>query len=229
MQFQEAGPDSDDVLVGCPGCPKCIDHHGYTYHLSAGRPTKAHEYLFLLAKQERYYFDASAIAEPVSVAMVEQMEQGYEGLGLKDYEGAGVQNPSSVKARIIEGARKRQTQRISSRAAIGRGVLPTGNAGRPFCEQTERGVTRNRRTVWTVPTMPYSGAHFATMPEKLVEPCILAGCPLGGLVLDPFVGSGTVVGVAERLGRRGVGVDLSYQDLARQRTRQRGLRFEVTA
>ena len=87
------------------------------------------------------------------------------------------------------------------------------------------GVTRNRRTVWNVNTSPYSGAHFATMPEKLVEPCILAGCPMGGLVLDPFVGSGTVVAVAQRLGRRGVGVDLSYQDLAKKRTAQRGLRF----
>jgi DNA modification methylase len=77
--------------------------------------------------------------------------------------------------------------------------------------------------------MPYAGAHFATMPEKLVEPCILAGCPLGGLVLDPFVGSGTVVAVAERLGRRGVGVDLSYQDLSRKRTAQRGLRFQEPA
>ena len=88
-------------------------------------------------------------------------------------------------------------------------------------------VTRNRRTVWTIPTMPYAGAHFATMPEKLVEPCILAGCPMGGLVLDPFSGSGTVLAVAERLGRRGVGVDLNpaYHQLAKERTRQRGLRF----
>ena len=63
------------------------------------------------------------------------------------------------------------------------------------------------------------------MPEALVEPCILAGCSLGGLVLDPFVGSGTVVAVAQRLGRRGVGVDLSYQDLAKARTAQQGIPF----
>lgn len=87
------------------------------------------------------------------------------------------------------------------------------------------GLTRNKRTVWTVNTQPYMGAHFATMPEALIEPCILAGCPIRGLVLDPFVGSGTVVAVATRLGRRGVGVDLSYQDLARERTAQRGLIF----
>lgn len=73
--------------------------------------------------------------------------------------------------------------------------------------------------------MPYAGAHFATFPEALVEPCILAGCPMGGLVLDPFCGTFTVGAVAARLGRRAVGVDLSYQGLAHQRTRQRGLRF----
>ena len=67
--------------------------------------------------------------------------------------------------------------------------------------------------------------HFATFPEALVEPCILAGCPMGGLVLDPFIGSGTVGSVAERLGRRWVGTDLSYQPLATARTAQRGLRF----
>lgn len=89
------------------------------------------------------------------------------------------------------------------------------------------GVTRNRRSVWSIPTQSYSGAHFATMPEALVEPCILAGCPMGGLVFDPFSGSGTVLAVAERLGRRGVGTDLNpaYHALAKQRTAQRGLRF----
>jgi DNA modification methylase len=139
------------------------------------RPTKAHEYLFLLTKRERYFYDAAAIAEPVSAAMLDQIDQGYDRLGLKDYEAAGVQNPSSVKARIIANARTR-----------------VGGF-------TVEGITRNRRTVWTVNTMPYAGAHFATMPEKLVEPCILAGCPLGGLVLDPFCGTGTVLAVAQRL------------------------------
>lgn len=74
--------------------------------------------------------------------------------------------------------------------------------------------------------MPYAGAHFATMPEALAEPCILAGSPLGGIVLDPFCGSGTTIAVAERLGRHGVGVDLTYHGLAKERTAQRGLAFE---
>jgi DNA modification methylase len=87
----------------------------------------------------------------------------------------------------------------------------------------------NKRSVWTVATHPYAGAHFATFPEKLIEPCILAGAPFGGLVLDPFVGSGTTVAVAQRLGRRGVGVDLSYQQLALKRTAQQGIPFTVDA
>jgi DNA modification methylase len=184
------------------------------------RPTKAHEYLFLLSKSERYHYDARAIAEPVSWAMLAEMEQGYNGLGLKDYDSAGVQNPSRVKARIILGARKRERPNGVSQADAK--LHPLGynsSCGTPD-------ITRNRRSVWTIPTMPYAGAHFATMPEALVEPCILAGCPLGGLVLDPFIGSGTVGAVAERLGRRWVGTDLSYQPLAAARTRQRGLRFD---
>ena len=210
------------------------------------RPTKAHEYLFLLTKAERYYYDADAIAEPVSTAMLAEIEQGYDGLGLKEYESAGVQNPSSVKARIIANAQKKQDGHGRRYEGFnGRYFSPDAKhlrseknaAGRRLVENTQMardaggphdapfGLTRNKRTVWTVPTQPYLGAHFATMPEALVEPCILAGCPLGGLVLDPFVGSGTVVAVAQRLGRCGVGVDLSYQDLARERTAQQGISF----
>jgi DNA modification methylase len=183
------------------------------------RPTKAHEYLFLLSKQANYHYDAAAIAEPVSAAMLQQMDECYDGLGLKDYEAAGVQNPSSVKARIIANARHRRNPRP--------GIdINGGNQASERGIVTDGFLNRNRRTVWTVNTQPYSGAHFATMPEALVEPCILAGCPLGGLVLDPFLGSGTVGAVAERLGRRWVGTDLSYQPLAQKRTAQRGIRFE---
>jgi DNA modification methylase len=131
------------------------------------RPTKAHEYVFLLAKSARYAYDAGAIREAVQVSTIERSRYGQ------------------------------------------------------LAGDNETG--RNKRSVWTIPTLPYSGAHFATMPEALVEPCILAGCPVGGLVLDPFLGSGTVGAVAERLGRRWVGCDLTYHALSTQRTAQRGL------
>jgi DNA modification methylase len=192
------------------------------------RPTKAHEYLFLLSKQERYYYDAQAIAEPVSAAMLQQIDEGYDGLGLKDYDSAGVQNPSSVKARIIANARKHIDNPKKSRGTMATTAANGYRNGDEYAAARLADglpITRNKRTVWTVNTMPYAGAHFATMPEKLVEPCILAGCPMGGLVYDPFCGSGTVLAVAARLGRRGVGTDLSYQDLAKERTAQRGIPF----
>ncbi len=78
---------------------------------------------------------------------------------------------------------------------------------------------RNRRSVWTITTKPFHGAHFAVMPEDLVEPCVLAGCPEGGLVLDPFTGSGTVGAVALRLGRRFVGIELNPDYIAMAQAR----------
>ncbi len=178
------------------------------------RPTKAHEYLFLLTKSERYWYDASAIREPYAESTLTQFEKPYEGLGIKDYAAVGVQNPSDIKRRITDKQR-------------GHGRRHAGFNDRwdamPKVEQQMTGA--NKRSVWNIATMPYAGAHFATMPEKLVEPCILAGCPAGGLVLDPFLGSGTVGAVAARLGRRWVGTDLSYQALAQKRTAQRGLMF----
>lgn len=180
------------------------------------RPTKAHEYLFLLAKSERYYYNAAAIREPYAASTLTQFEKPYEGEATKEYAAVGVQNPSAIKKRITD------KQRGHSRRHAG---FNDRWDAMPKQEQQQGGA--NKRTVWTIPTMPYGGAHFATMPEKLVEPCVLAGSRLGDLVFDPFSGSGTVLAVAERLGRRAVGTDLNpaYLDLAKKRTAQRGLRF----
>jgi site-specific DNA-methyltransferase (adenine-specific) len=162
------------------------------------RPTKAHEHVFLLAKSESYYYDADAIREPHTHPDAD-LNTGNWAASVRD-TGAAFALPAA---------------RAANRAvAMSRPRDYIGHA-----------LGRNKRSVWTVATMPYAGAHFATMPEALVEPCILAGCPVGGLVCDPFVGSGTVGAVAERLGRRWVGTDLSYQPLATARTAQRGLRW----
>lgn len=150
------------------------------------RPTKAHEYLFLLSKAERYYYAADAIRENYTS------------------DQRGDLPPRPLKA-------------IGPNDRGGHSQWETG------LKDLRQHDGRNKRSVWTVPTMPYSGAHFATFPEQLIEPCIMAGCPMGGLVLDPFLGSGTVGAVAERFGRRWVGTDLAYHDLARARTEQRGL------
>lgn len=116
------------------------------------RPTKAHEYIFLLTKSERYYYDADAIKEDAV----------------------------------------------------------SGNPNRP---------KRNKRTVWTVSTKPFKGAHFATFPPDLIEPCILAGCPEGGIVLDPFFGAGTTGLVARRHNRNFIGIELNpqYVEIAKNR------------
>jgi DNA modification methylase len=274
-----------DIIWAKPNClPESV----------TDRPTKSHEYVFLLTKSPDYFYDADAIKEPYDPESFERYKYAfggaknqeltatetsgpgtrthpigmrpYKGLATKDYDAAGAQNPSDTKRRILDGM--------------------------------ENSFGRNRRTVWTINPAAYSGAHFATFPEKLVEPCLLAGtsaygncarcgspwerqtrtasntdpeerrvaleraaaegqhfdrhraasglhayaptvttlgwqptCDCGSadvkpaLVYDPFCGSGTVGEVAERLGRRWVGTDLAYQNLAKERTMQLGLRF----
>ena len=146
------------------------------------RCTKAHEYVFLLSKSARYWYDAEAVAEagtgrPPGNKGLSKYATAYEALG--EYH------------RTASGLEKQ----------------------RPGYE------TRNRRSVWTVATRPYSGAHFATFPPALVEPCILAGCPVGGTVLDPFSGSATTGQVALANARNYIGCELNpeYHELAQRR------------
>ena len=135
------------------------------------RPTRAHEFLFLLSKSERYFYDTEGGREP------------------------------SVTS--SSGNRARRFRREAGGVALDLNRSNQG-FGVPWS-----GSSRNRRDVWTVTAQRYKGAHFATMPEALAEPCILAGCPLGGRVLDPFAGSGTVGAVARRLGREASLVEAS--------------------
>lgn len=123
------------------------------------RCTKSHEYIFLMSKSERYFFDAKSISEPIA--------------------GASVQNLTEM---------------------------------------------RNKRDVWSVNTKPLKEAHFATFPPTLIQPCILAGCPEGGIVLDPFIGSGTTGLVARMLNRNFVGIELNpeYQAMATRRIMSEG-------
>jgi DNA modification methylase len=154
------------------------------------RCTKAHEYIFLLSKSPKYYFDSEAMREPATSTnpKIPWQERTY-GTG----QGVGELNG--------EGSYKRGTSR-----------QPCGNP--------EDGM-KNKRSVWTVTTKPFKGAHFATFPPDLIRPCILAGCPAGGTVLDPFGGSGTTGMVAREEGRRAVLLELNpeYAQIARDRTR----------
>ena len=140
------------------------------------RPTKAHEYIFLLSKSERYYYDINAVREPFADA-----RQGCDGGKGKSVRNRGGHTDGYTKPNNID---------------------PSANGG------------RNRRTVWTVPTKGYKGAHFATFPTALIEPCILAGCPLDGWVLDPFSGAGTTALVSKQLGRNAVGIELNPEYVA---------------
>ena len=152
------------------------------------RCTKAHEYLFLLSKSARYYFDHRAILEPAK----------YDGR--KDTTAKGspkyADNGTGIGIHsLANGVHERWPDRI--------GTLPA----------------RHKRSVWTVPTRSFRGAHFATYPEALVIDCIMAGCPPGGVVLDPFFGAGTTGVVAQNTGRNYVGIELNaeYVEIAKGR------------
>lgn len=172
------------------------------------RPTKSHEYIFLLTKNERYFYDAVAIRQPYAPSTLTQFDQPYEGEGTKDYAGAGVKNPSDIKRRITD------KQRGHSRRHAG---FNDRWDAMPKDEQQLAGA--NCRSVWNIATRPYPDAHFATFPEAIPERCIKAGSRLGDTVLDTFTGSGTTGRVAIQLGRSFVGIELNPEYAALARTR----------
>ena len=186
------------------------------------RCTKAHEYIFLLSKSERYYFDQGAIAEPAQMWFGRSATFDRGGNAVAEHIIPG-QSAAQHRPRVNEGARKALRTDTESRH---RSSIPGGQS-----LQSEPDGTRNRRSVWTVATKPYSGAHFATFPPELIEPCILAGAPAGGVVLDPFFGSGTTGEVSQRLGRQWIGCELNpdYKPLQDERLRQPGLVLEEAA
>ncbi|MFJ7647733.1 DNA-methyltransferase [Lysinibacillus sp. NPDC097279] len=152
------------------------------------RPTKSHEYIFLLSKRPKYYYDYESIKEPAV----------YGTLDVRGSEGAF--GPSQKAKRTDK---------------------PKGSFEGKYGKEAFRAIRdkRNKRSVWTVSTKPLKEAHFATFPEDLIEPCILAGCPFGGVVLDPFFGSGTTGLVALKHGRNFVGIELNpeYIKIAERR------------
>lgn len=156
------------------------------------RCTKSHEYLFLLAKSARYYYDNEAVKEPAA----------YDGR--KDTMMKG-------SAKYKDGYVPGQSEQTMAARGHERWLLNADG---------ER--VRNRRDVWTITTEPYREAHFAVMPTKLVEPCILAGSRPGDTILDPFSGAGTVGVVAARLGREYIGIELNpnYVEMSERRIAQ---------
>jgi len=164
------------------------------------RPATAHEYVFMLTKSSRYHYDAEAVKEPVT-GNTHARGHGVNAKIRRVPVSGWAVGPGDHSA--VTHNRPRERQNASFSAAI----------SGPVSDK------RNLRSVWTIPCHPFKGAHFATYPERLVEPCILAGCPAGGVVLDPFTGSGTTGVVALRHGRRFLGVELNPEYAAMARAR----------
>ena len=155
------------------------------------RPSRCYENVFLLTKSKKYYYDWEAVAEPIAPTTAARMKGGRSEA---HKYAAGI--PGQNRRQKINNPRK-------SGAVTDEMILPI----------------RNRRDVWQINTVPYRGGHFAAFPPKLAETCILAGCPVGGIVLDPFLGSGTT-GLAARQNRRHyIGIELNpeYCTLAEKR------------
>ncbi|WP_244101670.1 DNA methyltransferase [Burkholderia ambifaria] len=174
------------------------------------RCTKAHEYLFLLSKNDRYYFDAEAIAQPQSASSIERLSQ----LGTSNQVGSD-RVPGKTNANMkavgprFGGSKYGDDDRGESRTKSGNECQ--GESGRA-----------NRRSVWTVATTPYKSAHFATFPAALIEPCVLAGSQPGRRRIRSVLRHGTTGQVAQQLGRRFIGCELNpeYEVLQRDRLRQ---------
>lgn len=181
------------------------------------RCTKAHEYIFLLSKQERYFIDPNGMKEPAAASSVARWAQNIEGQAGSDRV-PGKTNGAMKAVGGQRSARDSFKREGSKRAA----VMPGQSMGthRPDRDESDWDVaTRNRRSVWEISTKPYKGAHFATFPTEIPERCILAGSRVGDVILDPFMGSGTTAQVAGWLGRQYLGCELNpaYGDLQAER------------
>lgn len=163
------------------------------------RPTKAHEYILLFAKSSKYYFNAEAIAEPVADTTIARCGQNLDGQ-------QGNDNPTALP----RFGGKKYTENPAE--------FYRTKSGNIYKLRTKR----NKRSVWTVTTKPQKEAHFATFPEDLITPCILAGCPEGGgIVLDPFNGTGTTRIVANKLNRNAIGFELNPKYIRIEERRRR--------
>ncbi|WP_404991208.1 DNA-methyltransferase [Cupriavidus pauculus] len=202
------------------------------------RCTKAHEYVFLMTRSDRYYFDTNAIKEPAIYGTTPTgvgFGHGYDRQPKPRVVPAGWDTSigdgghgAYHRDGAARGSKRNSFARETKYSSADHGQKAQHRAGR---EDVDYGETRNKRSVWTIATQSYSGAHFATFPEALVEPCVLAGSRPGDIVFDPFMGSGTVASVAQRLGRRWLGAELNpdYIALQAERTKQYGFALEKSA
>jgi DNA modification methylase len=191
------------------------------------RCTRSHENVFMFTKKDSYFYNADAIKEPATYfdkdsrpsGIVRDREYGY------DSKESQLRNRQPVykDAKAFNGKHS-DKQRGHSRRHAGFNARWDQMSTQEQCS-----AMRNKRSVWNIATKPFIGAHFAVMPEKLVEPCILAGSKVGDIVFDPFMGSGTVGKIAQHLGRKWLGAELNpdYIKIQNKRTAQQSLEFQT--
>lgn len=171
------------------------------------RCTKSHEYVFMFTKTRKYFFDAQAVAEPLAPASIKRYNQKSLGSQKGSSRVPGKTNGAmkAVKPSFSKYDKNDESHRTKEGLP---GFIPSAD-----------NMLRNRRSVWSISTKPFKKAHFAVMPLELAKTCVLAGCKPGGLVLDPFVGSGTTGVAANSTGRHFIGVDLNtdYLNMAHDR------------
>lgn len=177
------------------------------------RPTRSHEFIFLLSKSARYHYDADAIKEPCIYDVDGSQTLARKARASEDQKSHATTERNGWRAGGFKDAEK----------ANGKHSKQRGHSRRHngFNERWDQCTgMRNKRDVWTVAPANYPEAHFATFPPELIKPCVLAGCPIGGIALDPFAGSGTTGEVALELGRKAVLIELNpeYVPLIEKRT-----------
>lgn len=192
------------------------------------RCTKSHEYIFLLSKSPKYYYDSDAIRTPVKDSTVQRMMQQIE----KQEGSDRVPGKTNGKMKAVGPGRKpapqdnkggNQGSEIGIKAYSHRGTGDKKLTGHSANFDAEGNLIgdgfANKKSVWTVTTKPFKEAHFATFPQDLIVDCIKAGCPEGGIVLDPFMGAGTTALVARKLNRNYIGVEINekYISIAQKR------------
>lgn len=202
-----------DIIWAKPNCmPESV----------TDRPTRSHEYIFLLSKSAKYYYDQEAIKEPAlydvdgTGTAARKARQKETNKSMPNGRMAGIR-PAGFKDAEKMNGKHSDKQRGHSRRHNG-----FYNRWDQMSHEEQCTGMRNKRDVWTVSPAQFPDAHFATFPEQLITPCVLAGCPKDGIILDPFMGAGTTALVAKSHGRNYVGFELNpeYIRIAEKRLKK---------
>jgi DNA modification methylase len=184
------------------------------------RPTRNHEYIFLLTKSANYYYDYQAILEPATLSAIKRIKNSWNGT-------------DDSELRKLRSSPQKTGDKPMGNRWLTRGfkIKEQIDNQQHHGQDIETNMMRNKRDVWWVATKPFKEAHFAVFPEDLIKPCVLAGCPQGGVILDPFNGAGTTGVVALKYGRNYIGSDINpaYIDMSNNRIKksQQQMRFKI--